>query len=182
MERTYTTGTANSVKYFVGDEIEVSPAFNLRTLFIVGVLAPEEITAIATQHKCDHVYFGANQSFDGNNIGEWVRQIEHVLRLGFWATLDFDVRYAGCPDSHKPPAWFVQLNTFDQFVPMISVKIPNLTMYNKNATLKIDDIGFDATNRGVWCHNLDKLLDDTVLTEWSEYANDEIIEEGTDAK
>jgi len=180
MERTYTTGTADSVTYFIGDEIEVTPAFNLRTLFVVGVMAPEEITDIATQHECNHVYFGANQSFDGQNINGWVRQIEHVLRLGFWATLDFDVKYANCSSNHTPPAWFVQLNTFEHFIPMISVKIPNLTMYNENATIKIDDVGFNATNSGVWCHQLNKLMDPEKLTEWSEYANDEIIEEGTD--
>ena len=177
MKREYTTGTVDNVTYFVGDEIEVTPAFNLRTLFVVGVMAPEEITDIAAKHECDHVYFGANQSFDGKNIGEWVRQIEHVLRLGFWATLDFDVKYGNCSTNHKPPAWFVNLNAFEKFIPQISVKIPNLTMYNENATIKIDDVDFNATNQGVWCHQLNKLLDADKLTEWSAYANDEIIKE-----
>ena len=61
MRRDYTTGVAERVTYFVGDEVEVTPAFNLRTLFVVGVMASEEITDIATKHECDHVYFGANQ-------------------------------------------------------------------------------------------------------------------------
>lgn len=177
MERIYTTGTADSVTYFIGNEVEHTPAYGFKTLFVVGVMAPEEITDIATKHECNHVYFGANQSFDGKDIGEWVRQIEHVLRLGFWATLDFDLKFANCSSNHVPPAWFVQLNTFDQFIPMISVKLPNLTMYNKNATLKIDDIDFDATNSGVWCHSLDQLMNSQVLTEWTEYGNDEIIKD-----
>lgn len=176
MKRDYTSGEAEGIDYFTGVEIEHTPAYNLKTLFVVGVKAPEEITAIATQHECDHVYFGANQSFDGNNIGEWVRQIEHVLRLGFWATLDFDVKFANCSTNHTPPAWFQQLNTFDQFIPQISVKIPNLTIYNKNATIKIDDIDFNATNSGVWCHSLTELKSDQVFTEWKEYGNDQIIE------
>jgi len=180
MEREYTTGTADSVTYFIGNEVEHTPAYGLKTLFVVGVMAPEEITDIAAKHECNHVYFGANQSFDGNNIGDWVRQIEHVLRLGFKATLDFDVKYANCKSNHTPPAWFQQLNTFDNFIPMVSVKIPNLTMYNKNATIKIDDVDFDATNQGVWCHQLNNLLNEERLTEWSEYAGDEIIKEGTD--
>lgn len=175
MKRDYSTGIAEDISYFTGIEVEKTPAFGLKTLFVVGVMASEEITDIATKHECDHVYFGANQSFDGNNIGDWVRQIEHVLRLGYKATLDFDVKYANCSTNHKPPAWFVQLNTFDQFIPQISVKIPNLTMYNKNATIKIDDIDFKATNDGVWCHQLNNLMNNQVFTEWSEYGNDEII-------
>ena len=50
-------------------------------------------------------------------------------------------------------------------------------MYNENATIKIDDVDFNATNQGVWCHQLNKLLDADKLTEWSAYANDEIIKE-----
>lgn len=175
MKRDYATGEAETVTYFVGDEVEVTPAFNLRTLFVVGVLAPEEITAIATQHECDHVYFGANQSFDGDNIGDWERMISHVLRLGFWATLDLDVKY--CQDSGS---WLNYLNTYDQFITQISVKLPYIKRYNENTTIKIDDIDFKATNDGVWCHSLNKLKDDAVMTVWSEYANDEIIKEGTD--
>ena len=172
MKRDYATGKAEAVTYFVGDEVEVTPAFNLRTLFVVGVMASEEITDIATKHECDHVYFGANQSFDGENIGEWVRQIEHVLRLGFWATLDLDVKYV-----QKPGAWLNQLNVFDHFITQLSVKIPHIKLYNENTTIKIDDIDFDATNEGVWCHSLDKLKSYDQMTIWSEYGNDEIIKE-----
>lgn len=181
MKRDYATGEAQGIDYFTGVEIEHTPAYNLKTLFVVGVKAPEEITAIATQHECDHVYFGANQSFDGKNIDGWVRQIEHVLRLGFRATLDFDVDFAR--HGGDCVKWFKQLNTFDGFIPMISVKIPDLTMYNNNATLKIDDRDFDATNPGVWCHSLTELTtNDQTLTEWAEYSNDQIIEEDTNAK
>jgi len=175
MERDYATGTAKGIDYFTGVEIEHTPAYDLKTLFVVGVKAPEEITAIATQHECDHVYFGANQSFDGNNIGEWVRQIEHVLRLGYKVTLDLDITYI-----QKPCKWLKQLNEFDGFITQISVKIPNIEQYNDKTTIKIDDVDFNATNDGVWCHSLDKLKDNAVMTEWSEYANDKIIEEVTD--
>jgi hypothetical protein len=170
MERDYATGEATDVKYFVGEEVEVTPAFNLTTLFVVGVLDPEEITAIATQHECDHVYFGANQSFDGDNIGDWERMISHVLRLGFWATLDLDVKY--CQDSGS---WLNYLNTYDHFITQISVKIPNLTKYNNNATIKIDDIDFRATNPGVWCHKLENLTGEEGFTDWNQYGNDKII-------
>ena len=172
MKRDYATGKAEAVTYFVGDEIEHTPAFDLRTLFVVGVMAPEEITDIATKHECDHVYFGANQSFDGENIGEWVRQIEHILRLGYKATLDLDIKYV-----QNPGAWLNQLNQFENFITQISVKIPNIATYNDNTTVKIDDVDFNATNDGVWCHSLEKLKSYDRMTIWSEYENDEIIKE-----
>lgn len=172
MKRDYTTGVAERVTYFVGDEVEHTPAHMLKTLFVVGVMASEEITDIATKHECDHVYFGANQSFDGENIGEWVRQIEHVLRLGYKATLDLDVKYV-----QKSGKWLTQLNEFENFITQISVKIPNIDMYNTHTTIKIDDIDFKATNEGVWCHPLETLKDYDKMTIWSEYENDEIIKE-----
>ncbi len=141
-------------------------------MFVVGVMAPEQITDIATKHECDHVYFGANQSFDGNDIGDWVRQIEHVLRLGYKATLDLDVKHV-----EKSNKWLKQLNEFENFITQISVKIPHIKLYNENTTIKIDDIDFKATNDGVWCHSLEMLKNDQVMTEWSEYGNDEIIKE-----
>ena len=172
MKRDYTTGSATDVKYFVGNEIEHTPAWGLRTLFVVGVTAPENIIDLATHEKCEHLYFGANQSFDGENIGEWVRQIEHVLRLGYKATLDLDIKHI-----EKPSKWLKQLNEFENFITQISVKIPNIETYNDNTTVKIDDIDFDATNEGVWCHSLDKLKSYDRMTIWSEYGEDEIIKE-----
>ena len=72
--------------------------------------------------------------------------------------------------------WLQELSKFeDTFIPQISVKIPNLTAYNKNATVKIDDIDFKATNEGVWCHSLAQLQPKTLFTDWSEYGNDEVI-------
>ena len=175
MKRDYTTGEAKNVDYFVGEEIEHTPAYLLKTLFVVGVKAPEQITDIATKHECDHVYFGANQSFDGKEIGDWVTQIEHMLRLGFKVTLDLDIAYV-----QKPCKWLKQLNKFDSFITQLSVKIPDLEQYNDKTTVKIDDIDFNATNEGVFCHSLDKLKDFDKMTIWSEYGKDEIIKEADD--
>jgi len=175
MKRDYTTGEAKNVDYFIGEEIEHTPAYLLKTLFVVGVKAPEQITDIATKHECDHVYFGANQSFDGKEIGDWVKQIEHMLRLGFKVTLDLDITHV-----QKKCKWLQQLNEFDSFITQLSVKLPNVEQYNDNTTVKIDDVDFNATNDGVWCHSLDKLKDFDKMTIWSEYGKDEIIKEAED--
>jgi len=175
MKRDYTTGEAKDIEYFVGEEIEHTPAYLLKTLFVVGVKAPEQITDIATKHECDHVYFGANQSFDGEEIGDWVTQIEHMLRLGYKVTLDLDITHV-----QKKCKWLKQLNEFDSFITQLSVKLPNIEQYNDNTTIKLDDVDFNATNEGVWCHSLDKLKDFDKMTIWSEYGKDEIIKEAED--
>ncbi len=59
MKRDYATGQAEEITYFTGIEIEKTPAFGLKTLFVVGVQAPENIIDLATHEKCEHLYFGA---------------------------------------------------------------------------------------------------------------------------
>ena len=74
------------------------------------------------------------------------------------------------------------LSTINMFVEneyfhiMYSLPIPNAEKYAKANTIKIDDIGFNKTNTGVWCNPLDKLMDPVVKTEWSSYTTDEVIE------
>jgi hypothetical protein len=48
-------------------------------------------------------------------------------------------------------------------------------LFNYNTTLKIDDIDFDKTNPGVWCHPLNELLNKETFTNWDQYSKDEII-------
>ena len=170
MKRDYATGSSEAITYFTGVEIEKTPAYGLQTLFVVGVRPLEEITDIVTQRRCDHVYLGANQSFDGMDIEDWDQMTKGLLRLGLKVTLDFDSCY--CQILFK---WLASLNEFDNFIPQISLKIPNLTKYNNNATIKIDDIDFRASNDGVWCHRLDTLKTLETFTDWSQYTKDEII-------
>ena len=170
MQRDYATGEATEVTYFTGVEIEKTPAYGMQTLFVVGVRPLEEITDIDTQRKCDHVYLGANQSFDGKDINDWDKMIGGLLRLGLKVTLDFDSKF--CQSKEK---WLASLSQFDNFIPQISLKIPNLTKYNNNATIKIDDTDFRATNDGVWCHSLHTLKTQETFTDWAQYTKDEII-------
>jgi len=62
------------------------------------------------------------------------------------------------------------------FIPMISVKLPYIRQLGYNATLKLDDRDFAATNPGVWCHSLHALQRRSVFTDWSKYTQDEVIE------
>jgi len=164
----------DSVKFFIGTEVEHSPAFGMRTLFVVGVQDSAEIVATAQKNNCEHIYFGANQSFPNlavNNSGEWNRwenMIGSCLMHGAWCTLDVDVSVAeGLLEG--------TLIDHSRFIPMISVKLPYAKLYNYNTTIKIDDKDFQATNPGVWCHSLHELQNRAVFTDWSKYTQDEVI-------
>mgnify|MGYP003332771316 CR=1 FL=1 len=99
---------------------------------------------------------------------EWNDLITGLLCKNYWVTLDFDVSYAN--EIHEQ-SW----NEFLQFIPMISVKLPYSKLLGYNATIKLDDKDFKATNPGVWCHNLHDLKDRNTFTTWLDYKNDKII-------
>ena len=175
MKREYTTGTAEAITFFIGVEIEKTPAFDMKTLFVVGVQDPHRVMELAGEHYCTHIYFGANQSFDAKgDINDsvywkpWEDMIHVCLDAGYWCTLDFDVKdVEGLLESG--------LTEKRRFIPQISVKLPYLTQLGYNATIKIDDKDFNASNPGVWCHKLNTLLDENKFTNWDQYGKDEII-------
>ena len=55
---------------------------------------------------------------------------------------------------------------------MISVKLPHIQQLGYNATIKLDDVDFDATNPGVWCHSVHSLQNRNTFTPWSKYTKD----------
>ena len=176
MKRNYETGVADSITFFTGVEIEKTPAYGMKTLFVVDVQDPYVIIELARDHKCKHIYFGANQSFKTNGVNDvetwrlWEDMIYVCLDAEdeFWCTLDLDVKEVeGLLESG--------LVEKRQFIPQISVKLPYLQQLGYNATLKLDDKDFKATNPGVWCHNLHDLLGRDRFTSWDQYGKDEII-------
>ena len=170
------------VNFFTGTEVEHTPAKGLQTLFVVGVQDVQEIQdwindfasyEDASKH-IKHIYFGANMSFpkcDVNDVAVWSpwdKMVRHFLDLGYLCTLDIDVT---CVEGLLESV----LVEYDNFVPMISVKIPYIKQLGYNATIKIDDRDFKATNPGVWCHSLHNLMDREVFTDWSKYTKDETL-------
>ena len=71
MNRDYTTGTADNASFFVGVEVEKTPAYNMKTLFVVGLHSPEIIEKLADERGIKHIYIGANHSFNTSNIMTW---------------------------------------------------------------------------------------------------------------
>jgi hypothetical protein len=163
-----------SVTFFTGIEIEKTPAFGKKTLFVVGVQPFEHVQDVAVATKCQHIYFGANMSFpkiginDADAWREWEGMIMPLLKQGYLCSLDID---STCAEGLVEGG----LCEFNNFIPMISVKLPYIQLLGYNATIKLDDIDFAKTNPGVWCHSLHELRDRKVFTNWSEYTKDEPI-------
>jgi len=154
--------------FFTGYEVEHTVAYEKFTLFVVGTPPLEEILNLADKHNVEQVYFGTSQSFNPSEYEdweEWNNRISGCLDAGYWVALDFDVKYAeeihedGWCEHHK-------------FIPMISVKLPYISLYNFNTTLKLDDRTWGATNPGVWTHHLPSLMSKETYTHWGHYTQD----------
>jgi len=172
----------DNVKFFIGTEVEHTPAYGKKTLFVVGLQPVADIqdwlddfASYEDQSKhIEHIYFGANMSFpnlkvnDGGEWAKWETMIYHFLDRGYQCTLDITtdsvegLLETGFCEYHK-------------FIPMISVKLPYVQQLGYNATIKLDDKDFAATNPGVWCHSLHSLRTRNTFTDWSKYTKDETL-------
>lgn len=168
IDRNPTTGA----QFFTGTEVEHTPAYGKKTLFVVGVQHVEHIAA--NLNGAEHIYFGANMSFpnleinDRKNWNAWEGMIKFFLNKGYLCTLDVDV---ACTEALVEGG----LCEYNNFIPMISVKVPYAQLLGYNATIKLDDKGFNKTNPGVWCHSLHELQSRATFTDWSKYTKDETL-------
>ena len=171
MKRDYTTGEKDDVQFFIGSEVEHTPAFGMPTLFVTGIHPVDEIATYL--QGCKHIFFGANHSFNPrfNNYNEWKTwedMITFFLEKDYMCSLDI-------PLSAVEEFNDGILNSYHNFIPQIRVPIPYIQLWNYNTMIKIDDRDFKATNPGVWTHSLHKLQDRDHFTEWSKYNNDEVL-------
>ena len=170
MKRDYAQGEHDNITFFEGIEVEHTPAFGKHTLFVTGVQSRSEITS-RLQHVGQHIFFGANHSFNPSSPEEWKsweNMIEHYLKMGYLCSLDI-------PLSAVEEFNDGGLNEYDNFIPQIRVPIPYIKLWNYNTMIKIDDKDFKATNPGVWSHSLHDLKDRSKFTPWTEYKDDKIL-------
>lgn len=169
MKRDYDNGTSEDVIFFTGIEIEHTPAYGKKTLFVTGVQPIEQI-AINLQ-GCEHIFFGANHSFNPQTYEEhkaWEDMICFFLDKEYLCSLDIPINQV--EEFHE--SGYCEYNNF---IPQIRVPIPYIKLWNYNTMLKIDDKDFKATNPGVWSHSLHKLMDRNNFTDWSQYKNDKVL-------
>jgi hypothetical protein len=169
MKRIYKSQVNDIVIFFKGKEIEHTPAYGKMTLFVVGIQPIEHIAENLT--GCEHIFFGANHSFNPTTPEEWKdweKMIEFFLDKDYLCSLDIPL---SCVEEFHDGG----LSEFNNFIPQIRVPIPYVKLWNYNTMIKIDDKGFKATNPGVWSHSLHKLMNRENFTDWSQYNNDEVI-------
>jgi hypothetical protein len=169
MKRDYDTGVSDDVIFFTGVEVEHTPAYGMKTLFVTG-LQPVEHIALNLQ-GCEHIFFGANHSYKpgaGSLWKQWEDMIMFFLDKGYLCSLDI-------PMEEVEEFNEGGLNEYDNFIPQIRVPIPYVRLWNYNTMIKIDDKDFKATNPGVWSHSLHALMDRKNFTDWNQYKNDTVI-------
>jgi len=164
------TEERQDVKYFTGYEVEHTICHGKFTLFVVGTPPLEEILKQAKKAKVEHIYFGTSQSFNPKSISQeeykpWDDVIIPCLKKDYWVTLDFDI-------AHVEGVLESCYNEYPKFIPMISCKLPYINQFNYNATLKLDDRTWGATNPGVWTHQLHDLMNKAKYTYWDQYTKD----------
>jgi hypothetical protein len=171
MNRDYTSGTADNVVFFIGNEVEHTPAFGMKTLFVTGVQPVEAIEGVLANNNVMHIFFGANHSFNPQGYDEhkqWEDMIMYFLDKTYLCSLDIPINQV--EEFHE--SGYCER---DNFIPQIRVPIPYIRLWNYNTMLKIDDRDFKATNPGVWSHSLHTLMDRSKFTDWAQYNNDEIL-------
>jgi hypothetical protein len=168
MKRDYVQGTSTNITFFTGIEVEKTLAHGKKTLFVVGLHNPQQILDIAVENNCEHIYMGANQSYDNTNAMTWSATIRKLLESGLLVTLDFDISYINDIIEES-------FDEYHNFIAQISIKIPYVRHLGYNSYIKIDDIDFKATNPGVWVHSLHELTNKENYTNWAEYTKDNIL-------
>lgn len=162
----------DKVKFFIGPEVEHTPAYSRKTLFVVGKQTIGDIRKLAQEHKVSHVFMGANHSFNSASQDPyWDQVITALLDFGYWVTLDYQAHeHEQVLKMLNPGIWQCR-----QFVPLLGVRIPKVQTSNVNLTVKIDDVDFKATNPGVWCLHWHEVTDSNRFTDWQEYGSDVVI-------
>lgn len=179
MQRDYITGKSDKIEFFVGTEVEHTPAFGMFTLFVTGPQAVsvieewlEDFASYEDKSKhIKHIFFGANHSFNPKSPQEWTdweETIQYFLDKGYLCSLDIPIY---CVEEFNEGG----LNEYNNFIPQIRVPIPYIRLWNYNTMIKIDDRDFEATNPGVWSHSLHELMDRKKFTDWAKYKEDKIL-------
>ena len=165
----------NNVAFFIGPEVEHTPAYSKKTLFVVGQQDVASIMKHAKEHNVGHIFMGANHSFDASTpvSSYWNSTITDLLDRGYWVSLDYPAhQHETVLKSLSPGVWQSRI-----FVPLLSVRIPCVQMSSPNLTVKIDDVDFNGTNPGVWCMHFREVTDSNRFTDWNEYSTDFVIKE-----
>ena len=151
--------------FFVGNEVEHTPFFGLRTLFVSGINNWKEMIEYAEKYKCEHIYLGANNSFREST--HWNRLVPYLLGKGYKVTLDYPIKFHTSISEilgHK-------LMQSENFARIASCTLEDVENVYMNMLIKIDG----RSNTGVWVVPVRELLNEDRKTDWIDYESDEVI-------
>lgn len=178
MKREYSHGAASDIVYFIGSEIEKTNQFGEITLFVAGPRPTEEILSFSKPNNIQHIFASANQT-----LNKWTKYdvhiIEELLATGLKVTLDGPIA-----EWDRMMPFVKHLADNKNFTIIVSVPIPDIAQYQAffNVYLKLDDIGFNATNAGVYVSPFADSCNDKYITYWNQYSSDEVLARVRDLK
>ena len=157
----------HQLKFFTGVEVENTPAKGLQTLFVIGAQDPQEILLQYAQHKCKHIFFGADHSFTHKcNAVKWMLMIAHCLNNKILCSLDIP------PAQINSVSDILKHNNYPNFIAQIRLE---LNAFNSAKTyIKLDD-KLGADSGGIWTHTVDSLKTADAHTPWSAYELDQTV-------
>ena len=178
MMRTYATlkggeVTTDKAKFFMNKEVEKTPMYGEKTLFVCGIQDLNRTIEHATNHDIKHIYLGTGTTFKPVTNGDWTdwnNYISGLLKADLWVTLDFDLMEYG--KDILEMGWVEDR----RFIPMQSLKLGYWQQWNHNTTIKFDDTDFNATNPGVWCVPIEDVINRKTFSDWDKYVGDTFIE------
>lgn len=172
MNRTYENMVTNTAKMFVGNEVERTPYFGLRTLFVVG--SPQDqvefIIDLAKQNDCEHIFLGANHSYEPATIEEANEWSMAISKLSKKFKVSIDVGSNFLHYFRRSKAHLVK-----DVCLQVRLEISDMKEYNNLVMIKIDDSGFRHSNPGIWTLPLTKICVDENFTGWDAYTQDRIV-------
>lgn len=159
---------SDTVVYAVGSEVEHSPVFSMKTLFVNGIRNVSQMVEFAKEHGCKHICLGAYNSFQKSK--KWNDVIRELLETGIYVSFHYHA------DAHE-----FLLETLDTvvwghpyFIPVIVVNLPHVLDLSKNLMLKINDED-RGSNLGVWSSPMREVLDSNRFASWADFENRETV-------
>jgi hypothetical protein len=150
--------------FYIGPEVNQTPAFSKRTLFVEDFQDTKIIESTAREYKTPHISLAAKNTFSLEY--DWNAQLTALLDRGFMVTLEYPV------ELHSRLIMDLSRGVLQSrnFVPLPCVNVMSMSTLNPNLTLKIDD----QSGEGVWAMHYHQIMDSNRYTAASEFQMEEV--------
>lgn len=151
------------VIYAMGPEVEYTPAFSLRTLYVHSVRAVSQILEQAEKYKCKHIKLGAFGTYQNNKL--WNKLIPELISAGYQVTLEYPA------SSHEFLLEVLDKSIWasSSFIPVATCELKQADSI-KNLVIKVHgEVGTES-----YAKSAKEVLDSNRATHYSDY--DDIID------